>query len=116
MSEVEDERKGFESGGVDYITKPVSPQQAIDVLKKVQDVVVRERQQDFPTPVEATGKDPVYVGRIRRDTSNPECGLNLWIVADNLRIGAALNAVRLAEVVVKNNWLKTAKQRETVSV
>jgi aspartate-semialdehyde dehydrogenase len=46
------------------------------------------------------------VGRIRRDTSNPEKGLNMWIVADNLRIGAALNAVRLAEVVVKRNWLK----------
>lgn len=87
---------------------PVSPQEAVAVLKKVDDVVVRERPQDFPTPVEATGKDPVYVGRIRRDTSNPERGLNMWIVADNLRIGAALNAVRLAEVVVRNNWLKPA--------
>jgi aspartate-semialdehyde dehydrogenase len=76
------------------------------VLEKTPDVVVCRAPKDFPTPVEATGKDPVYVGRIRRDTSNPEKGLNMWIVADNLRIGAALNAVRLAEVVVKRNWLK----------
>lgn len=87
--------------------KPVSPQEAMAVLEKTADVVVRRDPKDFPTPVEATGKDPVYVGRIRRDTSNPERGLNMWIVADNLRIGAALNAVRLAEVLVKNNWVKS---------
>lgn len=86
--------------------KPVSPEEAMAVLEKTQDVVVARKPEEFPTPVEATGKDPVYVGRIRRDTSNPETGLNMWIVADNLRIGAALNAVRLAEVVVKHNWLK----------
>jgi aspartate-semialdehyde dehydrogenase len=86
--------------------KPVSPDEAISVLERTPDVVVCRAPKDFPTPVEATGKDPVYVGRIRRDTSNPEKGLNMWIVADNLRIGAALNAVRLAEVVVKRNWLK----------
>ncbi|WP_373532189.1 aspartate-semialdehyde dehydrogenase [Vampirovibrio sp.] len=86
--------------------KPVSPEAAMFVLEQTPDVVVARKPQDFPTPVEVTGKDPVYVGRIRRDTSNPEHGLNLWIVADNLRIGAALNAVRLAEVLVKHNWLK----------
>lgn len=87
--------------------KPVSPEEAMAILEKTPDVVVARNPKDFPTPVEATGKDPVYVGRIRRDTSNPEKGLNMWIVADNLRIGAALNAVRLAEVVVKHNWLKS---------
>ncbi len=86
--------------------KPVSPEEAMAILEKTPDVEVARNPQDFPTPVEVTGKDPVYVGRIRRDTSNPEHGLNLWIVADNLRIGAALNAVKLAEVVVKHNWLK----------
>ena len=97
--------------------KPVSPQEAMDVLENTPDVVVARNPQDFPTPVEATGKDPVYVGRIRRDTSNPEHGLNMWIVADNLRIGAALNAVRLAEVLVKNNWLKKgAAQQEPAQV
>ena len=54
----------------------------------------------YPTPVtHAAGTDPVYVGRIREDLSHPR-GLNLWIVADNIRKGAALNAVQLAELVV----------------
>ncbi len=55
----------------------------------------------YPTPVtHAAGTDPVYVGRIREDMSHPR-GLNLWIVSDNIRKGAALNAVQLAELVVK---------------
>ena len=48
----------------------------------------------------------MLVGRIRRDTSNPETGLNLWVVADNLRIGAALNAVKIAEQLVARDLLK----------
>jgi len=56
----------------------------------------------WPTPVtHAAGKDPVYVGRIRQDLSHPN-GLALWIVADNIRKGAALNAVQIAELLVKN--------------
>jgi aspartate-semialdehyde dehydrogenase len=55
----------------------------------------------YPTPVtHAAGTDPVYVGRIREDLSHPR-GLDLWIVSDNIRKGAALNAVQLAELVVK---------------
>ncbi len=55
----------------------------------------------YPTPVtHAAGTDAVYVGRIREDLSHPR-GLNLWIVSDNIRKGAALNAVQLAELVVK---------------
>ncbi len=54
----------------------------------------------YPTPVtHASGNDPVYVGRIREDISHPR-GLNLWVVADNIRKGAALNAVQLAELVL----------------
>ena len=53
----------------------------------------------YPTPVtHASGTDPVYVGRIREDISHPR-GLNLWIVSDNIRKGAALNAVQIAELV-----------------
>ena len=48
----------------------------------------------------AAGKDPVFVGRIREDISHPR-GLDLWIVADNIRKGAALNAVQIAEILVK---------------
>ena len=51
------------------------------------------------TPAEAVGEDAVYVSRIRRDTTVPH-GLNLWIVSDNLRKGAALNAVQIAEILV----------------
>jgi aspartate-semialdehyde dehydrogenase len=55
----------------------------------------------YPTPVTyAAGKDPVFVGRIREDISHPK-GLNLWIVADNIRKGAALNAVQIAEILVE---------------
>jgi aspartate-semialdehyde dehydrogenase len=80
--------------------KPVTPEEAIRVLNAVPDVVVAESSEDYHTPLETAGSDPVYVSRIRRDTSNPEFGLNMWIVADNLRIGAALNAVRIAEAMV----------------
>ncbi|HET8579881.1 MAG TPA: aspartate-semialdehyde dehydrogenase, partial [Nitrospiraceae bacterium] len=53
----------------------------------------------YPMPLEAVGKDDVYVGRIREDESIPN-GLNLWVVTDNLRKGAALNAVQIAELLV----------------
>lgn len=63
------------------------------------EVVDERRAGGYPTPVtHASGKDAVYVGRIREDISHPR-GLNLWIVSDNIRKGAALNAVQLAELV-----------------
>ena len=56
----------------------------------------------YPTAVtESAGQDPVYVGRIREDISHPR-GLNLWVVADNVRKGAALNSVQIAEILVKD--------------
>lgn len=65
-------------------------------------VVLDEPPLGYPTPVtEAAGRDPVYVGRIREDISHPR-GLNLWIVADNVRKGAALNSIQIAELLVKN--------------
>lgn len=89
--------------------RPVSPEEAIACLKQVPDVVVYERPEDFPTPQDAEGIDPVLVGRIRRDTSNPATGLNMWIVADNLRIGAALNAVRIAEKLHEMNLIRVSQ-------
>ncbi len=63
------------------------------------EVVDERKAGGYPTPVtHASGNDPVYVGRIREDISHPR-GLNLWIVSDNIRKGAALNAVQLAELV-----------------
>ena len=55
----------------------------------------------YPTPVsDAAGSDPVYVGRVREDISHA-MGLNLWVVSDNLRKGAALNSVQIAEVLIE---------------
>jgi aspartate-semialdehyde dehydrogenase len=53
----------------------------------------------YPMPLDVAGKDEVYVGRIREDESIPN-GLNLWVVADNLRKGAAVNAVQIAELLI----------------
>ena len=56
----------------------------------------------YPMPIMAAGKDDVFVGRIRRDLSQPNC-LNLWVVSDNLRKGAATNAVQIAQYLIANN-------------
>ncbi len=58
----------------------------------------------FPMPIDATGQDPVLVGRIRQDISHP-CGLELWLSGDQVRKGAALNAIQIAELLVNKNWL-----------
>ena len=55
---------------------------------------------------ESAGTDPVYVGRIRKDISH-ENGINLWVVSDNVRKGAALNSIQIAEVLVSENLLDT---------
>ena len=59
---------------------------------------------EIPTPLAAEGRDEVFVGRIRRDPT-VQNGLNLWVVSDNLRKGAASNAVQIAEVLVQRGWL-----------
>jgi aspartate-semialdehyde dehydrogenase len=59
----------------------------------------------YPQPWATAGTDDVYVGRIRRDASHPN-GLVMWVVADNIRKGAALNAVQIAEEMVKRDWVK----------
>jgi len=79
----------------------VTPEAARELLAASPGIeVVDERKAGgYPTPVtHASGRDPVFVGRIREDFSHPR-GLNLWIVSDNIRKGAALNAVQLAELV-----------------
>ena len=81
--------------------KKITTEQARALLAAAPGVeVVDERKAGgYPTPVtHASGNDPVYVGRIREDISHPR-GLNMWVVADNIRKGAALNAVQVAELV-----------------
>jgi aspartate-semialdehyde dehydrogenase len=95
-----------ESVTIDF-EKRISPQQAREILAAAPSIEVWDSPSEnvYPTPIEAAGEDPVYVGRIRPDTSS-ETGLNMWVVADNLRIGAALNAVRIAEYLLEHNLLK----------
>ncbi len=80
--------------------KKLSAKKAADLLKKAPGVKVDDGKHPYCTPVKAAGKDAVYVGRIREDISQPH-GLNLWVVTDNLRKGAALNAVQIAECLLE---------------
>lgn len=82
----------------------LSAHEARELLEQMQGVVVIDEHEDggYPTAVtEGAGEDPVYVGRIREDISH-EKALNLWVVSDNVRKGAALNSVQIAEILVKN--------------
>ena len=78
--------------------KNLEPSEARDILGKAPGVIVIDdaSKNEYPIPINSAGKDEVFVGRIRKDESI-ENGLNLWIVSDNLRKGAALNAVQIAE-------------------
>ena len=80
---------------------PLSEHKATELLSNFENISVVDYRKDegYVTPVEAAGKDKVYVSRIRQDFS-VDNGLNLWVVSDNLRKGAALNAVQIAEVLI----------------
>lgn len=85
----------------------LSPEEARNILAGAPGVVVEDDPTKllYPLPIRASGTDPVYVGRIRRDPTVPH-GLNLWIVADNLRKGAALNAVQIAELLHERGLIR----------
>ena len=76
------------------------------ILNETNGVVVKDNPEKniYPMPIDAEGKDEVFVGRIRQDYSN-ENSFNLWIVSDNLRKGAATNTIQIAEYMVKNNLI-----------
>ncbi len=82
---------------------PISAIEATRALKKAKGLQVIEtgRNSGYTTPIEAVGEDDVFVSRIREDKSVKN-GLNLWVVSDNLRKGAALNAVQIAEELIRN--------------
>ena len=76
----------------------ISPEEALDLLKNAPGVIVT----DVPNPLEAAGRDEVYVGRVRVDQAAPAGkGLVLFVLGDNLRKGAALNAVQIAELLTR---------------
>ena len=87
----------------------ISPEEARLLLSRAPGVEVVDDVASFsyPMPKDADGEDPVYVGRIRRDDSRDNT-LNLWVVADNLRKGAALNAVQIAETLMGKGMLRAA--------
>jgi aspartate-semialdehyde dehydrogenase len=81
-------------------TDPITPDQVRDLLGVAPGVsLLDDREKNrFPMPIDATGKDDIFVGRIRQDFSIPENrGINIWVAGDQLRKGAALNAVQIAE-------------------
>ena len=82
------------------LERPMTAREAREVLANAPGIVVVDDplNREYPQPIDAAGRDPVYVGRIREDVSNPG-GIALWVVADNVRKGAALNAVQIAELL-----------------
>jgi len=83
---------------------PISADEARDALREAEGIVVVDGNGEFITPIECVGEYAVYVSRIRKDPT-VRYGLNLWVVADNLRKGAALNAVQIAEAMVEDGLL-----------
>lgn len=86
--------------------RPITPEAARDALRRAPGIIIVDdyAKGQVPLAIDATGRDEVFVGRIRRDATVAN-GLNLWVVADNLRKGAATNAVQIAEVLVQRGWL-----------
>lgn len=89
-------------------SSPFSAAKAREILNQAPGVKLLEDWQAnyFPMPMEASGKDEVLVGRIRQDISHPS-GLELWLSGDQIRKGAALNAVQIAELLAAKNWLRS---------
>jgi aspartate-semialdehyde dehydrogenase len=89
---------------------PLSPEECRELLIGAPGISVIDDPANglYPTPLDAAGRDDVLVGRIRRDPSHDRC-LNLWIVGDNLRKGAATNAVQVAELLASRNLLRAAR-------
>jgi aspartate-semialdehyde dehydrogenase len=78
------------------LNRPLEPESAMELLRKAKGVVLVE--EGYPTPIDVAGRDEVFVGRIRKDLVF-EPGLSMWVVADNIRKGAATNAVQIAELL-----------------
>jgi aspartate-semialdehyde dehydrogenase len=87
--------------------RPISAGEARDVLREAPGVMVVDKREDegYITPIECVGEFATFVSRIREDPT-VENGLNLWCVSDNLRKGAALNAVQIAELMLNRGLLK----------
>jgi aspartate-semialdehyde dehydrogenase len=97
--------------------RPVTPDRARTLFAAVPGVVVVDDPANhaYPLATDAAGRDEIFVGRIRQDASiADDRGLALWVVSDNLRKGAATNAVELAELLVERDWVRAASRRTGV--
>jgi aspartate-semialdehyde dehydrogenase len=96
-------------------TDPITPDRARTLFAAVPGVVVQDdpATSTYPLATKAAGTDEIYVGRVRQDESmDGGRGLAFWVVSDNLRKGAATNAVQLAELLVERGWIKAAATRD----
>ena len=84
--------------------RPITPEEAREAFSKAEGVVLVDEpaEKKYPMPLYVANQDPVYVGRIRKDLAN-ENGLTFWLVGDQIKKGAALNAVQIAEIIIKDN-------------
>jgi aspartate-semialdehyde dehydrogenase len=89
--------------------KPITAEKARSILRAAPGVLVVDKREDggYVTPVEAAGEDATFVSRIRKDPTIDN-GLVMWVVCDNLRKGAAVNAVQIAEILINRKLLKKA--------
>jgi aspartate-semialdehyde dehydrogenase len=89
--------------------KPITAERARSILREAPGVLVVDKREDggYVTPVEAAGEDATFVSRIRKDPT-VDNGLAMWVVSDNLRKGAAVNAVQIAEILINRKLLKKA--------
>ena len=97
---------------------PITPQEARGLFAGVQGVVVQDDPAAnlYPLATDAAGTDEVYVGRVRQDPSIPgNRGLAFWVVSDNLRKGAASNAVEIAGILVARDWTRKGSQRQALA-
>ena len=87
-------------------SQPMSPNEARRILAQAPGIKVLDDPAVslYPQPWSVAGTDEVFIGRIRRDASHPN-GLVMWVVADNLRKGAALNAIQIAEEMIRQEWI-----------
>jgi len=94
------------------LRRPMQPDVAREILRSAPGIIVIDDPSEsrYPMPLTTAGFDAVYVGRIRQDPSHPR-GLVLWVVSDNLRKGAALNAIQVFELVARNGWRSPAARQ-----
>jgi aspartate-semialdehyde dehydrogenase len=94
--------------------EPITPERARELFAAVPGVIVQDdpRAHVYPLATEAAGRDEIFVGRVRQDQSIADGrGIAFWVVSDNVRKGAATNAVEIAELLVNRDWLARASDR-----